>query len=142
VGSPSFHAFESLSFQLALVCRSETPHLHWLWETPSFFPYVSCVAGSSVLLVGRSSCLLGLPLGAPLANLPCVASGNPKFSLHSGNPKVFSHCTRVAGSFGFVGWVLLLPTWLAFGCSSCQHGLPLGDPLVNFMQLYATLCNL
>jgi hypothetical protein len=128
VGSPSCHASRRLYFQLTLVCRSETPCLCWLWETPSFVPDVSCVIGSSVLLVGHSSCLFGLPLGEPLANLPCVASGNPKFALHLGNPKDFSHRTCVIVSFDFVVWALLLPTWLAFGNSSCE--------------LYATLCNM
>jgi hypothetical protein len=81
-------------------------HLAFPLETPSFFPTTPLSLAPSVLLVGRSSCQLALVLGAPFANSPCVASGNPKF---------FPHCTSVAGSFGFVGWALLLPTCLGFG---------------------------
>jgi hypothetical protein len=58
-------------------------------ETPSFFPTTPVSLAISVMLVGCSSCQLGLPLDAPLANLPCIASGNPKFVLHSGNAKFF-----------------------------------------------------
>jgi hypothetical protein len=105
-----------------------------------------------VSLVGRSSCQLGLPLGAPLSNLPCIVSRNSNFALHwsfhwslslsvllvghsscvwapilpciaSENPKFFSHHTCVASYFGYVGWVLLLPNRLAFGRPSCQLAL-------------------
>jgi hypothetical protein len=98
-----------------------------------------------VLLVGCSSCKLSLVLGTLLANLPCIASGNPK---------CFPHCTFFDGSFSFVGWALLFPFQLPYvasgkpkffptaplslalsvllvGHSSCQLGLVLGAPLAN-----------
>jgi hypothetical protein len=81
---------------------------------PKFFPHRASVAVLSVLLVGRSSCRLVSVLGAPLADSPCVPSGNPKF---------FPHRTSVAGSFGFVGWALLLATRLGFGRPSGRLAL-------------------
>ena len=83
-------------------------------ETPSFFPHRPSVAVFLVLLVGRSSGRLVSVLGAPLADSPCGPSGNPKFSPHR---------TFVAGSFGFVGWALLLPTRLGFGHPSGRLAL-------------------
>jgi hypothetical protein len=78
-------------------------------ETPSFLPTAPLSLALLVLLVGCSSCRLTSVLGAPLADSPCVPSGNPKFSPHS---------TSIAGSFSFVGWALLLVTHLGFGCPS------------------------
>jgi hypothetical protein len=67
--------------QLALHFPLETPSFHCIRETPSFFPITPVSLALSVMLVGSSSCQLDLPLDAPLSNLPCIASGNPKFIL-------------------------------------------------------------
>jgi hypothetical protein len=83
-------------------------------ETPSFLPTTPLSLALWVLLVGRSSWRLASVLGAPLADSPCVPSGNPKFSPHH---------TSVAGSFGFVGWALLLATRLGFGHPSGRLAL-------------------
>jgi hypothetical protein len=75
-------------------------------ETPSFLSTTPLSPALWVLLVGRSSWRLASVFGAPLADSPCVPSGNPKF---------FPHRTSVAGSLGFVGWALLLATRLGVG---------------------------
>jgi hypothetical protein len=75
-------------------------------ETPSFLSTTPLSPALWVLLVGRSSWRLASVFGAPLADSPCVLSGNPKF---------FPHRPSVAGSLGFVGWALLLATRLGVG---------------------------
>jgi hypothetical protein len=83
-------------------------------ETPGFFPTAPLSLALCVLLVARPSWRLASVLGAPLADSPCVPSGTPKFSPHR---------TSVAGSFGFVGWALLLATRLGFGRPSGRLAL-------------------
>jgi hypothetical protein len=83
-------------------------------ETPSFLSTTPLSPALWVLLVGRSSWRLASVFGAPLADSPCVPSGNPKF---------FPHRTSVAGSLGFVGWALLLATRLGVGRPSGRLAL-------------------
>jgi hypothetical protein len=89
-------------------------HLAFPLETPSFLPTAPLSLALWVLLVGRSSWRLASVLGTPLADSPCVPSGNPNFSPHR---------TSVAGSLGFVGWTLLLATRLGFGRPSGRLAL-------------------
>jgi hypothetical protein len=76
-------------------------------ETPSFLPTAPLSLVLLVLLVGCSSYRLTLVLGVHFVDSPCVPSGNPKFFPH--------RTSAVTGSFGFVGWALLLATRLGFG---------------------------
>jgi len=72
-------------------------------------------------------------LGAPLADSPCVPSGNPKF---------FPHRTSVVVSFGLVGWALPFanspPFWAPL--SPTRLALPLETP--SFFSVGRPSCEL
>jgi hypothetical protein len=105
-------------------CPSDRIALLSLWKRQVFSPTAPLSLALWVLLVGRSSWRLASVLGAPLADSPCVISGNPKFSPHH---------TSIPGSLDFVGWSLLLATLLSFGCPSGRIALrSLWKPQVFF----------
>jgi hypothetical protein len=88
--------------------------LRSLWKPQAFSPPHLCRWLFCVFLFGRSSWRLASVFGAPLADSPCVPSGNPKLSPHR---------TSVAVSLGFVGWTLLLATRLGVGRPSGRLAL-------------------